>query len=153
MSMGLFGSILGGVALFIAGVLCLPTNATAKSETLKRLLETVAPYRSWFGIILTVWGLWGVLGSVFGLRLLGLAPLWWLTNAASSILCVGAGFFLGYDTVQKRFLLNASKETKQRVQDAHRWLAERQGSVSILSLGVSVWVILYSVLFFGRVHF
>lgn len=151
--MSLFLNILGGIALFIGGLLCLPASTTGESTMLKKFLEAAAPYKGWFGIMLSVWGLWGVLGAVFGLRALGLAPLWWLTNAVTSVLCVGAGFLLGYEMIQQRFLLNASDQTKERVETAHKWLAEKQSSVSLLALGVSAWLILYSVIFSGRIHF
>lgn len=151
--MGLFINILGAIALFAAGLLCLPASATAESARLKRLLEAAAPHKGWFGIMLSVWGLWGVLGAVFGLRGLGLDPVGWLTSGVTSVMCVGAGFLLGYEMMQKRFLLNASDQTKEKVETVHKWLAERQSSVSLLALGVSVWLILYSVIFSGRIHF
>ena len=150
--MSLFFNILGGLALFAAGLLCLPAGATSESGWLKRLLEAITPYRGWFGVILLVWGLWGVLGAVIGLGALRIAPLLWLTNTAASVLSVGAGFFLGHEMIQKRFLLNATNETKERVETAFKWLTERQSSVSLLALGVSVWLIIYSIVFLGRIR-
>jgi hypothetical protein len=151
--MNLFINILGGLALLAAGLLCLPPRATSEGGWLKRSIEAVAPYAGWFGVVLLVWGLWGVLGAVIGLGALRVAPLLWLTSSAASALSVGAGFFLGHEMIQKRFLLNASDETKQRVEGAYKWLTERQNSVSLLSLAIGVWLIVYSVIFLGRVRF
>jgi hypothetical protein len=151
--MGMFLNIVGAIALFIAGLMCMPANQTGESTTLKRFLDAAAPHKGWFGIILSIWGLWGVLGAVFGIRALGSNPLGWLTNAATSVLCVGAGFLLGYEMIQKRFLLNASDLTKDKVETTYKWLSERQSSVSLLALGVAGWLILYSVIFSGRIHF
>ncbi len=151
-SMNLFMTILRGIALFIAGLLCLPASAIGESVTLKRLRDAAAPHTGWFGIMLSIWGLWGVLGAVFGIQALRLAFLWWLTNAVTSVLCVGAGFLLGYEMIQKRFLLNASDQTKKRLEIARKWLIERQNLVSLLALAVSAWLIVYSAIFLGRIR-
>lgn len=151
--MNLFINILGAIALFAAGLLCLPSSATAESAKLKRLLEAASPHKGWFGIMLSVWGIWGVLGVVFGLRAITLNPIGWLTSAVTSVMCVGAGFLLGYEMIQKRFLLSASDQTKEKIERVHKWLAERQSSVSLLAMGVSAWLILHSVVFSGRIHF
>jgi len=151
--MNLFINILGAIALFIAGLLCLPDSSTSESTMLKRFLEVATPHKGWFGIMLSIWGLWEVMGAVFGLRALGLDPIGWLTSAVTSAMCLGAGFLLGYEMIQKRFLLNASDQTKEKVETVHKWLAEKQSSVSLLALGVAGWLIIYSVIFSGRIHF
>ncbi len=150
--MNLFVNILGGIALIAAGLLCLPAGATSESGWLKRFIEAVTPHTGWFGVVLLVWGLWGVLGAVIGLGVLRVAPLMWLTSSAASVLSVGAGFFLGHEMIQKRFLLNASDQTKQRVETGYKWLTERQNSVSLLALAGGVWLIVYSVIFLSQIR-
>ncbi|WP_270049332.1 hypothetical protein [Ignatzschineria rhizosphaerae] len=102
-----------GILLIILGLLASPLLVLSKKPNAKELLDKVAPYQGFIGVIFLIWGVWGIIASVLSINFLAHAPIWWITGLAVAILEALLGFIMGYGLVTK-YVLNKNEAAKAK---------------------------------------
>lgn len=135
-----------GITLILLSIIAVPSLILAKKPNAKELLEKVAPYQGWIGLLFCFWGVWGMISALLTMGLLTTAPIWWITWLAGSFTQATLGFMLGYGLINKLVLSKnaAALEKGERLREK---LAPKQGKLGILGIIVGAWMIVASFLF------
>ncbi len=136
-----------GITLIILGLLAAPSLLLSKKPNAQELLDKIAPYQGWIGLLFCFWGIWGVIQAVLNISILGSWPIWWITWIASAAIQAVLGFILGYGMINK-LLLSKNEEAKEKGANLLRKLAPIQGKLGLIGVCIGVWVILASILFY-----
>ncbi len=137
-----------GITLIVLSILAVPSLILAKKPDAKALLDKVAPYQGWIGLVFCFWGVWGIISAVLNIRLLGSFPIWWITWIAGSAVEAVLGFMLGYGTIAK-LVLSKNEEAKKKGEQLLAALAPKQGILGLIGIGVGLWTIVAYILFNG----
>lgn len=136
-----------GITLIILGLLAAPSLLLAKKPDAQQYLEKITPYQGWIGLIFCFWGVWGVIQAVLNIGMLSDWPIWWVTWISSSAVEAVLGFILGYGMISK-LVLSKNEEAKKKGAELLEKLAPIQGKLGLAGVGVGVWVIVASILFY-----
>ena len=136
-----------GITLMILGVLASPNLILAKKPNAKEILDKIAPYQGWIGLVFCFWGIWGVIQAVLNMGLLTNWPIWWITWLASSLVEAVLGFILGYGMISK-LVLSKNEEAKKKGEQLLAKLAPIQGKLGLAGIIVGAWVIVAGILFY-----
>ena len=88
--------------------------------------------------------MWGIIGSILNLGWLSVAPIYWATWLADSVLQFALGMLLGVG-VLKTFIKQPEAQAKMDQLVAR--LAPKQGVLGLIAIGVGVWMIVAGFLF------
>jgi hypothetical protein len=134
-----------GLWLVVLGALAAPSLVIAKRPEAKDLIAKLAPYQGWIGAISAIGGLWGIIQSILNLSWLSHWPIWWATYAVSEFLQFALGLLLGVG-VLKSFIKNP--QANEKMDQTIAKLAPYQGRLGIAAIGMGIWMILASFVFF-----
>lgn len=138
-----------GITLIILSLIAVPSLILAKKPNAQELLDKVAPYQGWIGLVFTFWGVYGIVFSgILGLGWMATWPVYWITTLAVNIIQTVLGFILGYGMISK-FVFSKSEEARKRGEQLLAKLAPVQGKFGVLGIGVGIWSILSSIMFYG----
>ncbi len=135
-----------GISLVLLSIIAVPSLILSKKPNAKELLEKVAPYQGWIGIVFCFWGVWGIISAILNLGWLTSAPIWWITLLAGSVVEAGLGFMLGYGLISKLFL-SKNPNAQEKAEQIRAKIAPKQGKLGLLGIVVGVWMIVASFLF------
>ena len=133
-----------GVWLLVLGVLGASNLIIARKPDAKELIGKLAPYQGWIGAVSALWGAWGIVSSVLTLGRLTSAPIFWITQLATSVLLVALGLLLGIGTL-KTFIKQPQAVEKMDMMVAR--LAPKQGILGLVGMGLGAWCLVASFLF------
>ena len=136
-----------GISLVFLSIVAVPSLILSKKPNAKELLEKIEPYQGWIGLIFCIWGIWGIISAILNLGWLTTNPIWWATFLAGSVVEAGLGFMLGYGMISKLFL-SKNAEAKEKAEQLRGKIAPKQGKLGLLGIGVGVWMIVASFIFF-----
>lgn len=111
---------------------------------MKPVLETLTPYQGWIGAVSALWGAWGIISAVLNLKLLSLAPIWWITWVGTSSVTLSLGLLLGVGTL-KTFIKNDDAQAK--LDEVTAKIRPYQGTLGMVAIGLGVWCIVAALLF------
>jgi hypothetical protein len=136
-----------GITLIILGLLASPSLLLSKKPNAKELLDKIVPYQGWIGVVFAFYGVWGIIQAVINIGLLTSHPIWWITWVA----CVGVeaalGFLLGFGLLSKYFF-SKNETAKQKSEELLAKLAPKQGFLGLVAIGLGIWGIIASIIFF-----
>ncbi len=135
-----------GITLIILSILAVPSLILSKRPDAQELLNKIAPYQGWIGLVFCFWGVWGIIQAILNISLLGDFPIWWVTWMAGSVVEAVLGFILGYGMINQ-LLLSKNEEAKKKGKALLAKLAPIQGKMGVLGIIVGVWMIIASFLF------
>lgn len=135
-----------GITLIVLGILAAPSLLLSKKPNAKELLDKIAPYQGWIGLVFCFWGLWGVITAILNISVLTDAPIWWITWIASSGIEAILGFILGYGMINQ-FLLSKNEQAKEKGAQMLEKLAPIQGKLGLAGIVIGIWVIVAYFLF------
>ncbi len=135
-----------GISLIILSILAVPSLLLSKKPNAKELLEKVAPYQGWIGLVFCVWGIWGIITAFLHMGWLTAAPIWWMTLLVGSLVEAGLGFMLGYGLLNKLFL-SKNGAVKENAEMLREKIAPKQGKLGILGIIVGAWMIVASFMY------
>lgn len=135
-----------GITLILLSLIAVPSLILSKKPNAQELLDKVAPYQGWIGLVFCIWGVWGIITAILNMGWLTAAPIWWVTLLAGSVVEATLGFLLGYGTISK-YLLGSSEEAKEKASQLLAKLAPMQGKLGVLGIGVGIWMIVASIMF------
>ncbi len=134
-----------GISLILLSIIAVPSLILAKKPNAKELLEKVAPYQGWIGVVFCFWGVWGIISAFMNMGWLTSAPIWWITLLAGSVVEAGLGFMLGYGLITD--FLAKNDEAKAKAELVRAKIAPKQGKLGVLGLIVGAWMIVASFMF------
>jgi len=141
--------MLEGITLIILSIIAVPSLILAKKPDAQKLLDKVAPYQGWIGLIFCAYGLFGVIFSgILGLSWLSLWPVYWITVLAGNLVKTILGFMLGFGMISK-LALSKNETAKEKGEQLLAKLAPKQGMLGLIGIGVGIWTIIASIVFYG----
>ena len=133
-----------GITLIILSLIAVPSLFLSNKPDGKELLDKIAPYQGWIGVIFCFWGIWGLISSVLNLGWLGYGIygiISWLTLFLYAVVETTLGFILGYPLIVK-YVLSKNEEAKEKGAKVLEKLVPLQTKLGILGLIVGVWCII-----------
>lgn len=138
-----------GITLIVLSLLAVPSILLAKKPNAQELLDKVAPYQGYIGILFCFWGVYGVIFSgILGLSWMATWPIFWATTLLVNIMQALLGFLLGYGMISVH-IFSKSEEAKKKGEQLLAKLAPLQGKLGIVGIFVGGWCIVASILFYG----
>ena len=135
-----------GITLILLSIIAVPSLILSRKPNAKELLEKVAPYQGWIGLVFCVFWVWGILQAILHMGWLSVVPVWWVTLLAGSVVQAGLGFLLGYPLLNKLVLAN-NVAARSKAEQLLAKLAPQQGRLGVLGIRVGVWMIVASFMF------
>jgi hypothetical protein len=136
--------MVNGIWLAVLGILGAANLIVAKRPDAAEMIAKLAPYQGWIGAVSALWGVWGIISSVLSIGLLSVAPIFWITLLACSLILASLGLLLGVG-VLKTFIKDPTAQAK--MDETIAKLAPKQGVLGLVSIGLGVWTVLASIMF------
>jgi hypothetical protein len=133
-----------GVWLAVLGILGASNLIIARRPDAADLIGKLAPYQGWIGAVSALWGVWGVISCILHLNWMTVAPVYWFSWLADSVLQAGLGLLLGVG-VLKSFIKDAAANTK--MDQTITRLGPYQGTMGLIAIGLGVWMVAASMMF------
>ena len=134
------------IILIVLGVLAAPALLLSRKPNAQELLDKIAPYQGWLGVVFCFWGLWVTIRAVLGIALIKYFPVLWITWLAIGVLQAVLGFILGYGLINKLILSN-SEEAQAKGQRLLAKLTPVQTKLGLASIILGVWGIVSYLLY------
>ncbi|MEP5255156.1 hypothetical protein [Winogradskyella rapida] len=135
-----------GITLIFLSIIAVPSLILSKKPNAQELLDKVAPYQAWIGLVFFIVGIWGIISTLLNIGWLSTAPIWWVTLLAGSVVEATLGFMLGFSMINKLILSN-NAAAQQKAVAIRGKLAPILGQFGIFGLLVGSWMIVASLLF------
>lgn len=122
-----------GITLIILGLLAVPSLLLSKKPNAKELFDKIAPFQGWIGVVVAIWGIWGIISAIINIGLLTKIPVYWVTFLLVAILEAALGFILGYGLIAKHALSKNETAAKKGEQLLAK-LTPLQGKLGIAAI-------------------
>jgi hypothetical protein len=137
--------IVGAIVTILGGCLAASTFLVARKPDAKATLDKLVPVQGYIGVVLLIWGVWGILYFLLHLNYLSLIPVRMLIFFVGSAVCLGVGFLLGYGLIVQ-YTLSGSEKNKARAEAVRGKLTAYQVPLGFAAVGLGVlslfvWVI------------
>ncbi len=141
--------MLDGITLIVLSLIAVPSLILAKKPDAQQLLDKVAPYQGWIGLIFCAYGIFGIVFSgILGLSWMPSWPIYWITVLAGNLVKTILGFMLGFGMISK-LALSKNETAKEKGEQLLAKLAPKQGLLGLIGIGVGLWTIIASFVFYG----
>jgi len=130
--------MISAIIAILGGILAASSLIISKKPNAKELIDKITPFQGWIGIILTFWGVWGIIQSILNIGYIGLA---WAIGLAVSVVTFIVGFLLGYGLISK-YLLEKNETAKEKGQQLRLKLVNYQVPAGIILIILGVLAIL-----------
>jgi hypothetical protein len=134
--------IIYGLTLIILSILAVPSLVLSKKPEAKGILDKIAPFQGWIGLIFCFWGIYGTIRALVYVELIRYWFIGWLTWLACAVMMTVLGFILGYGMINNLILSN-SEEVKKKGEAIHAKLMPVQGEISMGGIVLGVWAIVF----------
>lgn len=126
--------MLSTIIAIIGGLIAASSLIIAKKPNAQELLDKLTPFQGWIGVVLTFWGVWGIIQSFLNIGSIG---LFWAIGLAVSAVEFIVGFLLAYSLISK-YLLEKNETAKEKGQKLRVKLTKYQvpAGVILIILGV-----------------
>jgi hypothetical protein len=125
--------MLGGLITIAGGILAASGFIIKRSPNAQQLIDKLAPYQGWIGLVMFGWGIWETLGCVRGLALLSSHPLHWVFWALSGFADLLVGFLLGFGLIT-HYALSRNATAMEKGQRIRSKLVAVQAPLGILAV-------------------
>lgn len=139
--------MLTGIILILAGILAAASLVTKKVKDAQKLIDVLVPFQGWIGVVLFIWGVWGIISSILTIGWIGTSMwwmIWWITSLAVALIETVIGFMMGYGLIAK-YALSKNEEAKAKGEEVLAKLATYQTTVGLISIGVGIWAIIWRI--------
>lgn len=133
--------MVSAIIAILGGILAASSLIISKKPNAKELIDKLTPYQGWIGVILTFWGVWGIISSILNIGLLSTVPLYWSIGLAVSVVTFIVGFLLGYGLISK-YLLEKNDAAKAKEQELRLKLVKYQVPSGIILIILGILAIL-----------
>ncbi len=125
--------MLGGIITICGGILAASGFIIKRSPNAQSLIDKLAPYQGWIGLVMFGWGLWDTIRGVLGISLLATHPLtwiFWMCSAAADLL---VGFLLGFGLIT-HYALSKNPAAMQKGQRIKSTLVGIQAPLGLFAI-------------------
>ena len=133
--------LITAIVLLVLAILAAPTCIVARRPDALRNSDMLRPYQGGVGFAGCFWGLIVILLAILQLRLLGWAPIWWLTYVFGGALLAGLGFLMGYALLSQH-VLSRNPEMAKQGEVALARLTPYQINLGYIGIVFAVWMLL-----------
>jgi hypothetical protein len=127
--------------LIFIGILAAPQYVASRSPDAQGVVDSIAPYAGWIGLVAVLFGLWTVIDFLaFHYWLLRDFFVYWLTGFLSGLVLIGLGFLLSYPVLSQR-LSRQSLEAAKRVDEVRAKVAPFQSLMAIAAIILGAWTL------------
>ncbi len=132
--------MVNAIIAILGGIIAASPLIIANKPNAKELIDKVTPYQGWIGIILTVWGIWGMIQLMLNIKGVGLV---WSIALGVCVIEFIVGFLLSYGLISK-YVLENNENAKLKGQELRLKLAKYQvpAGVILVILGVLTFILL-----------
>ena len=134
--------MLGGLITIAGGILAASGFIIKRSPNAQQLIDKLAPYQGWIGMVMFGWGVWETLHSVLGMSLLGSHPLQWVFWMLSGVADLLVGFLLGFGLIT-HYALSKNETAMARGQQIRSKLVAIQAPLGALAVVMGVLYIAF----------
>ncbi|WP_298781854.1 hypothetical protein [uncultured Polaribacter sp.] len=126
--------MLSAIIAIVGGLIAASSLIIAKKPNAQELLDKLTPYQGWIGVVLTFWGVWGIIQSFLNIGSIG---MYWSIGLAISAVEFIVGFLLAYSLISK-YVLEKNETAKAKGQELRQKLTKYQvpAGVILIVLGV-----------------
>ncbi len=126
--------MLAAIIAILGGLIAVSSVIVAKKPNAAELLDKLTPFQGWLGLVLTFWGVWGIIQSVLSIGAIG---LFWGIGLGVSVVEFIVGFLLAYGLISK-YLLEKNETAKEKGQQLRLKLVKYQipSGFILIALGV-----------------
>jgi hypothetical protein len=133
--------LLTAIVLLALGILAASASIVARRPDAQKFIDMARPYQGWVGFAGCFWGLFVILTEIWHLRVLGWAPIWWLTYVIGGALLAGLGFLMGYALLSQH-VLSRNPEMAKQGEAALARLTPYQINLGYAGIVFAVWILL-----------
>ena len=126
------------LALIICGILATSSIIIKNKPEAKELIDKIVPFQGWIGIIIGIWGIWGIIYSIMNIRWLSIIPGYWITYLVTAVVELGLGILLGYALFSKLALKN-KPELREKGEEMVKKLANIQIPLGVAGIIIGIW--------------
>lgn len=134
--------MLGGLITIAGGILAASGFIIKRSPNAQQLIDKLAPYQGWIGLVMFGWGIWETLHSVLGISLLGSHPVVWVFWLLSGLADLLVGFLLGFGLIT-HYALSKNAQAMARGQQIRTKLVGIQAPLGLLAILMGVLYIVF----------
>jgi hypothetical protein len=132
--------MLGGLITIAGGILAASGFIIKRSPNAQQLIDKLAPYQGWIGMVMFGWGIWETLHSVLGVALLSSHPLQWVFWLLSGVADLLVGFLLGFGLIT-HYALSKNPAAMERGQKIRSTLVSVQAPLGAFAVVMGVMYI------------
>lgn len=126
--------MLSAIIAIIGGLIAASSLIITHKPNAQELLDKVIPYQGWIGVLLTFWGVWGLIGALTNL---GSISVYWFVSLGVALVEFVVGFLLAYGLISK-YLLEKNETTKEKGEELRAKLVQYQVPAGVLLVVLGV---------------
>jgi len=134
--------MLGGLITIAGGILAASGFIIKRLPNAQSVIDKIAPYQGWIGMVMFGWGIWETLHSVLGLSLLGSHPLTWTFWMLSGVADLLVGFLLGFGLIT-HYALSKNAQAMEKGQRIRSTLMGIQAPLGVLAIAMGALYIVF----------
>ncbi|MEJ7597739.1 MAG: hypothetical protein WKG01_07515 [Kofleriaceae bacterium] len=135
--------MLDGLISIAGGILAASALIVARKPNAKELINKLTPYTGWIGVVMFIWGIWGVINIFRFLGVLTHSPLLLLFAIGIALSDLAVGFLLGFGLITK-YTLSGSAVARARGDNLRAKLVPYQATFGIIAIIMGVLYILWT---------
>jgi hypothetical protein len=133
----------GGLITICGGILAASGFIIKRLPNATSVIDKIAPYQGWIGMLMFVWGIWETLHSVLGISMLAHYPMHWAFWMASGVADLLVGFLLGFGLIT-HYALSKSPQAMAKGQRIRGTLMGIQAPLGLLAIVMGVLYIVFA---------
>lgn len=132
--------MLGGLITIAGGILAASGFFIKRAPNAQQLIDKLAPYQGWIGVVMFGWGVWETISSVLGISLLSSHPLTWVFWMLSGVADLLVGFLLGFGLIT-HYALSKNPIAMAKGQRIRTTLVSVQAPLGLLAVVMGTFYI------------
>ena len=137
--------MLDALLIIAAGILAASGLIIARKPNAAALIDKLAVYQGWIGVVLFFWGAWRTISVLLHLGMFSVTPVLMLVVTVVSVLELVLGFLLGFGLITK-WTLRGNTMAIARGQAIRQKLAVYQGTLGVVGIAAGALLLVLSVL-------
>ncbi len=133
--------IISGILLIILSLLAVP--GMMKNEKGTELVEKIAPFQGWIGLVFAIWGIWDTISAILNMGWISEWPISWAIWLATGITEFALGFLLGYNLIVK-YVFSKNEASKEKGEKIMAKLSPLQGKLGLAGIVIGILSIVFS---------
>jgi len=129
--------MLGGLITIAGGILAASGFIIKRLPNATSVIDKIAPYQGWIGMVMFCWGIWETLQSVLNIGLMSTHMMHWLFWMLSGIADLLVGFLLGFGLIT-HYALSKSPQAMEKGQRIRSTLMGIQAPLGLLAIVMGV---------------